>query len=83
MVQVKADSSIRAILGAITERAEILNDDGTLLGYFEPVETGEEATYQSATLRFDPAEIEQSLKAEGVWHTTDEILDRLDSTGKP
>jgi hypothetical protein len=77
MVQVKADGAMSAILEPIKERAEILNDQGALMGYFEPVDEEEEALYRHAATLFDPEEVQKAQSIEGRWSTTAEILDRL------
>jgi hypothetical protein len=83
MVQVKADGSMAAILGPIKERAEVLDDRGTLLGYFEPAVDTEEALYRHAATLFDPEEVQKALADDdGHWSTTVEILDRLRALGK-
>ncbi len=82
MVQVRANESMRAAFGLIKERAEILNEDGTLLGYFEPVESEEDAAYRKAALLFDPEEVRKAKSAEGPWRTTAEVLERLHSLEK-
>jgi len=81
MVQVKANGAISAFFGPIKERAEILDDQGALLGYFEPADDQEDALYRHAATLFDPDEVRESLAAEGQWSTTAEILDRLRSLG--
>jgi hypothetical protein len=83
MVQVKADGVMSAIFGPIKERAEILDDNGALLGYFEPVGSEEDVLYRKAALLFDPKEVQRSTLADGVWKTTDEVLGRLNPQGNP
>jgi hypothetical protein len=79
MVRVKDNGSIRGLVGSVKERAEILNDDGTILGYFEPVNSEEDLAYQKAALLFDPEEIQESLSSAGPWRTTAEVLERLNA----
>ena len=81
MVQVKADDAVLAILGPLRERAEILDDRGMLVGYFEPVEKEEDALYRKATSLFDPEDVRSSLLIDGPWKTTEEVLDRLRPDG--
>ena len=82
MVQVKADGTMSAIFGPIKERAEILDDRGMLIGYFEPVDDGEEALYRRAATLFEPEEARQGLSIEGPWTTTAGLIDRIRFSGK-
>lgn len=82
MVQVKADGAMSAIFGPIRERAEVLDDRGTLIGYFEPVGDREDALYRHAATLFDPEEVRRGQLAEGPWLSTGELIDRLRSSGE-
>jgi hypothetical protein len=81
MIQVQTDEAAASILRPLKERAELLDDQGTLIGYFYPVDDDQEALYRHAATLFDPDEVRESLAAEGHWSTTAEILDRLRSLG--
>lgn len=83
MVQLKADGAISAFLVPIKERAEILDDRGTVLGYFEPAvdADAEEALYRHAITLFDLEEVERARTVGGRGATTEEVLDRLRSLG--
>jgi hypothetical protein len=83
MVQLKVDGAMTAVLGRAKERAEILDEQGTLLGYFEPVESAEDELYRKAALLFDPEEIRRRKADPSPGHTTAEVLERLRSMGNP
>jgi hypothetical protein len=79
MVQVKLNDALNSLLGPIKEKAQIINPDGTLFGYFEPAIEQEEAEYRKAALLFSPEEIEPCGPAQPTWRTTSEVLERLRS----
>jgi hypothetical protein len=79
MVQVKASEAVSAILNQITERAELIDDRGVLLGYFEPA--NEDALYRKAASLFDPEEIRKRKLAVGPGYTIEEVKERLLAQG--
>jgi hypothetical protein len=81
MDQLRVDGAMTAVLGRAKERAEILDEQGTLLGYFEPVESPEDELYRKAALLFDPEEIRRAKADDRPGHTTAEVLERLRSLG--
>jgi hypothetical protein len=81
MVQLRVDRATTAVLGQAKERSEILDDQGTLLGYFEPVENPEDELYRKAALLFDPEEIRRAKADDRPCYTTAEVLERLRSLG--
>ncbi len=83
MVQVKASEAVSALLGQIKERAELLDDRGTLFGYFVPVAVEEDELYRKAASLFDPEEIRRRKLEGGPGYTIDEVNERLRSAGNP
>jgi hypothetical protein len=81
MIQVKANEAVTSLLGSLKERAQILDDRGTLIGYFEPVPVNEDELYRRAAALFNAEDIQRSKTAEGPWFTTDEVLGRLGLSG--
>jgi hypothetical protein len=79
--RIQLDRAMSESLARLKARAEIVDDRGTILGYFEPVDPDEEELYRKAALLFDREEIERSKAEDGPCRTTAEVLDRLRSMG--
>ena len=80
-LKIQLDREMSETLGKLKERAEIVDERGTILGYFEPVDPEEEELYRRAALLFDPEEIRRAKADDRPCHTTAEVLDRLRSMG--
>ena len=63
MVAVSLNQSSCSLLSPLKERAEILDETGRLIGYFEPVE--EIVDYAEVRKLFDPEEIKAIKIREG------------------
>ena len=61
MVQIRANEAVDSFLGSLKERAEVLDVEGKLLGYFEPVSLEEQ--YRRAASLFTDEEIQRSKAA--------------------
>jgi hypothetical protein len=76
MVQVIVDDAMSTILEPIKERVEVVDDRGTVLGYFEPATDEEQASYRNAAASSNPDESREKLAADEPSSTPREILDR-------
>ena len=83
MVQVKADESMISILGPLKERAEVLDHQGKLLGYFTPVDVEVDFLRRKAFADYESGEYQKRrAKSQGQEkYTTEQVLERLRSLG--
>jgi hypothetical protein len=85
MVQVKANEAILAVLGTLKERTEVIDDRGSVVGYFIPAESPDEQLRRKALADYSEEEY-RNLKAAsegGERYTTEQVLERLRSLGAP
>ncbi len=82
MGTVIASEAVRSLLGELTERTEVRDSDGKLLGYFTPQSQTDAELYARARKLFDPVELEHRVKTQhGQGYTIDEVMRRLESLG--
>jgi hypothetical protein len=85
MVQVKADEAMLTLLGPLKERAEVLDHQGKLLGYFTPVDTEAELLRRKIFADYESGEYQKrKAMSEGQEkYTTEQVLERLRSLVNP
>lgn len=74
---VTADSALQSLFHGLTEKAEVRDDAGNLLGYLTPRQVEEELLYQHAEKVFDPAVIERQLEAQQTGYTIEQVMSHL------
>ena len=80
MVQVKANEALISLLGPLTERAEVLDTDGKLLGFFIPAEEGAEILRRKAFADYESGAYQARRAASSAnkeRFTTEQVLERL------
>jgi GTP-sensing pleiotropic transcriptional regulator CodY len=83
MGQVQANEAVSAFFSPIKERAEVLDLQGKLLGYFIPAENEDEILRQRIFADYESGEY-QKRKAKSAGEekfTTEQVLERLRSLG--
>jgi hypothetical protein len=83
MVRVTANEAVRKLLTPIREAAEIVDDCGTLVGYFTPASTAEDQFRRRIMAEYDPVEIAQLKASGGKGRTTAEIFEDLEAREPP
>jgi hypothetical protein len=81
MTQYRPDESTVMALGAIRERAEILDSQGKVIGYFEPVPRPEDELRKRAFENYDQERHRRLREAKGPTYTTAQVLEHLRSLG--
>ena len=79
MTKVTAGEAVQAVLGQLTELAEICDSNGRVIGYFAPATLPEAASYANAAAHVDPAEIERFKRSKEECYTTKEVFEHLKS----
>ena len=79
MVQLRMDEAMTALIEPIKERAEVLDDRGTLLGYFIPAESPEERLRRKAFAEYDPERARRRRESPEGGFTTEQVLEHLKS----
>ena len=78
MVTVTANEAVQAAFAGISQRAEIRDPNGKLIGYFEPTDDVKRLL-EEARRNIDPEEIKQLKANKEPGITTKELLDYLRS----
>lgn len=77
MSSLTANETLQALLSGVTERTEIRDSNGKLLGYFTPMSQEMVKKYERAKKLFDPAEASRRKKLEGDRLTTEQVIAKL------
>jgi hypothetical protein len=85
MVQLKADQNLGTAISHLKERAEVLDAEGRLLGYFTPVESEADILRRKAFAAYESGEYQRrKAMSEGKpGYTTAQVLEHLRSLGEP
>jgi hypothetical protein len=83
MISITADKAMLDVLRQATGLAEARDANGSVVGFFAPVSMERVHLYAAAAARIDPAEFQRRKKGNGPMHTTQEVLDHLNSLEKP
>lgn len=83
MSSLTANETLQALLSGVTERTEIRDPDGKLLGYFTPMSQEIAEKYERAKKLFDPAEAKRRKELEGERLTTEQVITKLKALGSP
>lgn len=79
MVRVTVDESVTELLVPLKERAEVFDDQGTLLGYFVPAQSPEEQLRRKAFAEYDPEKARRRRESPGGGFTTEQVMAHLKS----
>jgi hypothetical protein len=74
-----ADDATLAVLRRASGLAEIRDAAGAVVGFFAPVSMDRAHLYAQAAAQIDPQEMRRRKEAGGKTHTTQEIVDHLQS----
>jgi hypothetical protein len=74
MGQIILTTEMRAKLHGLTERQELRDEQGNLIGYFDPPPVPAEPAGQGGWGPFTAEEVEQAFRQTGPARTLDEIL---------
>jgi len=77
MTTLTADQALCDIFAALKEKAEVLDAEGTAIGYLTPREVEEELLYEYAAKAFDAGEIKRQLNEEKTGAPLEEVLERI------
>jgi hypothetical protein len=83
MTSLTADNATLATLSQAKELVEIRDPKGVILGFFAPVALERAPLYAAAAAQLDPTETQRRKAAPQKTHTTQEVLDHLDSLREP
>jgi hypothetical protein len=83
MVSVTLNAQLPSVLAGMMEEAEILDDDGNVVGYFTPRERANMKRHEQARKLFDAAEGKRRAETEGEGRPLEEILRRLQGAEAP
>ena len=83
MLTITADAAALAAFRQAKVLAEVRDPDGNILGFFAPVSLDQAHLYAQAAASISPSEVKQRKEENGKTHTTQEVLQRLDSLETP
>jgi hypothetical protein len=83
MISIAADKAMLDVLLQATGLAEVRHANGNVVGFFAPVSVERAHLYAAAAARIDPTELQRRKEGNGPTHTTQEVLDHLNSLEKP
>jgi hypothetical protein len=83
MTSLTVDNATLATLSQAKELVEIRDPNGTVLGFFAPVALERAHLYAAAAAQIDPTEIQRRKATPQKTHTTQEVLEHLDSLREP
>jgi hypothetical protein len=79
MLTITADAAMLAKLRAADGLAEIRDGEGKVVGFYAPVSVDRAPLYAQAAADISPAEVKRRKEEGGKTHTTQEVLQHLDS----
>jgi hypothetical protein len=79
MVQVQANEAMMSLLGSLKERAVVLDDKGSVVGYFIPAESPDEQLRRKAFAEYDPEKARRRRESPDGGFTTEQVLVYLKS----
>jgi hypothetical protein len=82
MISLTVDDGMLAVLSQAKELAEIRDASGKVIGFFAPVALERAPLYARAAASVDPTEVQRRKQAGHKTHTTQEVMERLDSLEK-
>jgi hypothetical protein len=74
-----ADESLQHFLANLTQKVEVHDVDGNILGFFSPKQWEDELLYSQAENVCDPVEIHRRLRDEKTGFTFEEVKQHLKS----
>jgi hypothetical protein len=83
MITLTVDEKTLALLRQADELAEIRDASGAVVGFFTPVEMEKARQYADLAAKVDPAEIQRRKSAHGPKHSTEQVIDHLNSLERP
>ena len=83
MTVITANQEMQDALAGLTEKTEVRDASGNLLGYFTPRQVEEELLYRYADRVIDPEEIRRRSAAQAKGFTIEQVMAHLKSLEKP
>lgn len=80
MTTITVGAVVQTCLAGISEPTELRSSEGLLLGYFTPIPPAVAPLYDDAKRRFDPELLRRRAEHDGPWHSTAEVMNRIEST---
>ena len=77
MTTITAHPEMQEAFRGITEKTEVVDATGNVIGYYTPREFEVELLYRQAEATFDPERLRHQMQVENEGSSLDDVLERL------